>query len=178
MPLTASRSYRNEPAWSPDSGWLALGRMENGSEDLYLRHVASGEESVRRAGPGDEAAFAWAPDDSYIAFVASDLPGTPVLIASPHRDSEERKVTETNMRVFDSGSYGVALGNQPWSLDSQSLLVSRNRDDGLISIWRIGLDGSEEQLTFRRPATMTWPPRTRSRGTASCSFEEGRSPLA
>jgi serine/threonine protein kinase len=148
VPLTSSSSYRNEPAWSPDSGWLALGRMESGSQDLYLRHVVSGEEKVRRAGPGDESAFAWAPDDSYIAFVASDLPGTPVLIASPHRDSEERKVIETNMRVFDSASYGVALGNQPWSLDSRSLLVSRSGDDGSIAIWEIGLDGSEEQLTF------------------------------
>ena len=38
-------------------------------------------------------------------------------------------MTETNIRVFDSGSYGVALGNQPWSLDSKSLLVSRDHSD-------------------------------------------------
>ena len=149
VPITASHSYRSEPSWSPEGEWIALGRMESGSEDLYLRHVSSGEETLRRAGPGDESCPAWSPDGKYLAFVASDMPGTPVLYAPPYSDGGERVLTTTNMRVFESQSYSEALGDRPWASDSSSLLVSRVTDTGQIAIWEIGLhDGVERQLTF------------------------------
>jgi len=149
VPITASNSYRTNPSWSPEGEWIALGRMEEGSEDLYLRHVSSGEETLRRSGPGDDTAPCWSPDGRYIAFVASDQPGTPVLIAPPYSSGGERTLTETNIRVFDSNSYSSALGDRAWSPDVRSLLVSRVGESGQIAIWRIGLDdGRQEQLTF------------------------------
>ncbi|MHC5211799.1 MAG: protein kinase domain-containing protein [Planctomycetota bacterium] len=147
VPLASSNSYRTNPSWSPEGEWIAFGRMETGSEDLYLRHVSSGKETLRRAGPGDDSGPAWSPDGQHIAFVASGLPGTPVLYAPPYSEGGERELTRTNIRVFDSGSYSQALGDRPWSRDSSSLLVSRVTD-GQIAVWRVGLhDGSEEQLT-------------------------------
>ncbi|MHC5211672.1 MAG: protein kinase domain-containing protein [Planctomycetota bacterium] len=150
-PITASQFYDQDPSWSPEGEWIAFSRQTSGSHDLYLKNVSTGDEILRRGGPGDEVGPRWSPDGRYIAVVATDLPGTPVLLVRPHSPgtSGERELIDTQVGVFDIGLQQNIMGSRPWKDDGSSLLVSRVTDGDRIAVFHVGRDDGElRQLTF------------------------------
>ncbi|MCA9758200.1 MAG: PD40 domain-containing protein [Candidatus Eisenbacteria bacterium] len=66
----------HEVAWSPDGGTIAYTDKRNGSWQIFLVDVGTGESTWIAGGSGDEASSpAWSPDASKIAYVGHDASG-------------------------------------------------------------------------------------------------------
>ena len=66
--LTDDAYLEADPAFSADGRYLAYSSDRQGSEDIYIRALASGSERRLTSEPGAEVAAAWSPDGSRIAF--------------------------------------------------------------------------------------------------------------
>jgi len=146
-PLTVTAGFTTDPHWSPKSEFIAFGRMVAGSLDLFVKPVAGGEPLLRVSGPGDETTPRWSPDGRTIAFVSSYGDGTPVFLMPPH-SGQPRKLIETNIPALNIDAIHRCMGDRPWAADGSSLLVSRVTETGQLAIYRVGMNGSLEQITF------------------------------
>jgi Tol biopolymer transport system component/imidazolonepropionase-like amidohydrolase len=66
--LTNDSFYEVEPAWSPDGRSLVYSSDKSGTEDLYIRDLATNTERRLTRLEGAEYATAWSPDGRTIAF--------------------------------------------------------------------------------------------------------------
>jgi len=165
-PLTSTGAWTQEPNWSPDGTSLALSRMSDGNADILILPLDGGEAVLRADGPGDEAAPRWSPDGKYLAFVSSSEPGSWVHIV-PAYGGTAQKLIETGIPTLHLSSLRRSMGDHPWAIDGESLLVSRTTDDGRIAVFRIPRgDGPVEQLTSPPPGGQDF--------AASYSFDGAR----
>lgn len=65
--LVANGARNLAPVLSPDGNVLAYTSYRNGSPDIYLRHLHSGEEERLTNGPGLAVPGSWSPDGRYLA---------------------------------------------------------------------------------------------------------------
>lgn len=65
--LIANGARNLAPVLSPDGNVLAYTSYRNGSPDIYLRHLHSGEEERLTNGPGLAVPGSWSPDGRYLA---------------------------------------------------------------------------------------------------------------
>jgi serine/threonine protein kinase len=150
-PLTSTGGWTQEPNWSPDGTSLALSRMNDGNSDILIMPLDGGEAVLRADGPGDEAGPRWSPDGKYLAFISSSEPGSWVHLV-PAYGGTARKLIETGIPTLHFSSLRKAMGDRPWAIDGESLLVSRATDDGRIAVFRVPRgDGPIEQLTSPPP---------------------------
>ncbi|ALG11958.1 amidohydrolase family protein [Kibdelosporangium phytohabitans] len=66
--LTSDGFFEADPAWSRDGKLIAYASDKGGTEDLYVRDVASGQERRVTSLPGAETAPVFAPDGRRLAF--------------------------------------------------------------------------------------------------------------
>ncbi|MCD4733898.1 DUF5050 domain-containing protein [bacterium] len=95
--------WANDPAWSPDGTKLAISSNINGSEDIVILELASGE-FIGLTGSGDEGYFAerypvWSMDGKQIAFFVTE--GGDSEIYTINADGTNRKALTTNEDVVD-----------------------------------------------------------------------------
>ena len=134
--LTNNTVYDGDPAWSPDSAWLAYETGPTASTALHLISAAGGSPVplVTAAANTDPA---WSPDGAFIAYVKAtgDAFTTFLEIIRP-TGSDAR-------RLIDVGQ--EALFNPTWSADSQSLTIGQQ-------ITPCGLGCGAEELYLLRIA--------------------------
>lgn len=68
MPLTSGKSGYRQPAWSPDGKKLAYVSAEEGSSQIFVRWMETGQTASitnLTSGPGN---ITWSPDGQYLAF--------------------------------------------------------------------------------------------------------------
>ena len=148
MTMTSAFGQDADLNWSPESEFLAFGRLSGQGFDLMVKPVAGGEAVVRAEGPGDETVPRWSPDGRYLAYISTSEPGSFILLIPPHGGTP-RKLIATNIHALDIETIENSMGDHPWSLDSRTLLVSRVNDGGQMVIYRIDRDSGEaEQLSF------------------------------
>ena len=146
-PITATNEWVGDLSWSPHSEFIAYSSVIDGSLDVVIQPVAGGDAVVRATGVGDETAPRWSPDGKYLSYLSTSEPGTGVFLIPPHGGSR-RRLIDTNLPALDIDNILNAVGARPWSIDSQSLLVSRIADSGHVAVFRIDReDGEAEQLT-------------------------------
>jgi eukaryotic-like serine/threonine-protein kinase len=71
--LTFDEAVEEWPAWSPDGARLVFSRTVNGYRNLFLKRLASGEETRLTTGSKDDIQAAWSPDGKTIALVRASL---------------------------------------------------------------------------------------------------------
>jgi serine/threonine protein kinase len=151
--ITSAIGFEGDLNWSPESEFMALGRVRSGSYDVVVQPVAGGEAVVRAEGPGDQTAPRWSPDGKYLAYVSSAEPGTYIYLVPPHGGTP-RKLIATNIATLDIEKATYAMGDRPWSPDSRSLVVSVVDETGRAAIRRVDRDNEDaEQLTFPPPGS-------------------------
>ena len=151
--ITSTIGQEADINWSPESEFIAYGRIRSGSFDVMVQPVAGGEAVVRASGPGTETTPRWSPDGKYLAYVSSSEQGSPVFLVPPHGGAP-RKLISTNIRTLDVDMFSRSMGDRPWTADGLTLLVSRVDALGHTAIYRVNRDNGEaEQLTFPPPGS-------------------------
>jgi TolB protein len=70
-----------DPAWSPDSRWLAFAAVVDGQTDIWaIPHPAIGGSAVRLTNSGAARAPAWSPDGDQLAYIQVGDSGTDVYV--------------------------------------------------------------------------------------------------
>lgn len=137
-------SVYNNPAWSPDSKWLAV--LSGGEQpDITLVNIESGERRILAANPALDIYPAWSPDGNRLAFVSDREGNEEIYLISP------------------DGTGVVNLTNNPgndfnpvWSPSGRYIAFLSTRD-GLFSLYVMNADGSNqtkvyEGMVYTRPA--------------------------
>jgi len=113
--LTEDGFYETDAAWSRDGKRIAYASDKAGTEDLYVRDVASGSEQRVTSLPGAEVAPTWSPDGRALAF-QDHLHQTFTLdLAS---GAATRVIGPLN-----------APGRPSWSPDGRTLALAANVDE-------------------------------------------------
>jgi dipeptidyl aminopeptidase/acylaminoacyl peptidase len=124
-----------DPAWSPDGSQIVFDRMDEDalpdpnvptagpSADIYVMDADGSNLSQLTSDPGLEAAPAWSPEGSQIAFIAGDMRASEIYWMSPD-GSNVRQLTT-----------GVATGYSPDSFAAPSWIAisAAVRNPGLAS---------------------------------------------
>lgn len=147
----------NTPAASPNAlvpvaleGRVVYASERDGNFDIYLRDLATGDETRLTQNPGVDVAPAASPDGQWIAF-ASDRDGDfDIYVIDVEGKQTSRRLT--NNSVDDT--------TPAWSTDSQSIIfASDTAGDGVTSLYRIPLEGGDAELVYassQRDAQPRW----------------------
>ncbi len=158
-PLLSGRKSFSSPRWSPDGKRLAFVSGAEGSPQLYVRWMDSGETALITNLEDAPGAISWSPDGKWIAFTM-DVPGSQEPLASAPAKPENAKwaapvklVDRLVYRVDGAGMIKLAYthifvvpaeggtarqltegdyqhnGPLSWTPDSQHIVFSANRDD-------------------------------------------------
>jgi Tol biopolymer transport system component/tRNA A-37 threonylcarbamoyl transferase component Bud32 len=152
--ITSALGQDADLNWSPESEFLAFGRLREGQGfDLMVKPVAGGEAVVRVEGPGDETVPRWSPDGRFLAYLSTSEPGSFIHLIPPHGGTP-RKLIATDIHALDIDPIENSMGDRPWSSDSRTLLVSRVTATGQMAVYRVDRDSGEAaQLTFPPPGS-------------------------
>jgi serine/threonine protein kinase len=145
-PVTATSSaWDTDPNWSPDGKFIAFERMSSGHVDIYVKPIDGGDAFLRAGGPGDQYAPRWTPDGRYLAYISKHEPGSWVYLM-PSDGGKSTKLIATNIPTLDTTP---PMGDRPWSIDGETLLVSIFTEAMQLAVHRVrGASGEAEQITF------------------------------
>jgi len=157
-PLLSGRDNYSSPVWSPDGDRLAYLSNEEGSTQLYVRWMKSGETALISQLPKTPKAMRWSPDGRWLAFLMFvPVDDTPLASMPPKPKGAEwsAEVKQIDSLVYRSDGSGYlekgskqvfvipAEGGTPrqltsgyfdhdgplsWSADGQHVFFSTNRD--------------------------------------------------
>jgi len=148
IPITATTYWVGDLNWSTKSEFIVYSTVIAGSMDVMVKPVAGGDAVVRASGIGDETTPRWSPDGKYLAYISTTEPGTAVYLVPPHGGSP-RRLIDTDFPALGFDNILNAMGDRPWSLDGNILLVARIAGSGQVAVYRVDRDnGDAEQLTF------------------------------
>jgi serine/threonine-protein kinase len=151
--LTSFVGWEQGPSWSPDGSMITYSHIAGGDADVATLSAAGGDPHILTGdSPADEFLVRWSPDGSKIAFVSDRGAGTDIYWISP-TGGAERKIAETHIPFLERmGAWSRALGDNPWSPDSEELLFSRLEDSGHVALWKVNLaTGEQTRLTDPPP---------------------------
>ncbi len=131
--LLSGRESASSARWSPDGGRIAYISSSEGSPQLYVRWMDTGQTALVTNLTQSPSAISWSPDGKWIAFSMAVLAETKPMISAPPKpkDAEwapEMNVIESVTYRFDGRGYLVpshshifvvpAEGGTPWQLTS------------------------------------------------------------
>lgn len=109
--ITHDSFYKQGPQWSPDGKWLAYVSDKDGTENIYIRNVSTGDE--KRVAPSETSAEifpSWSPDGKRIAF--QDQTGVTSIV-----DIATDKVHAITPSLF-------ASSRPSWSSDGKTIAIA------------------------------------------------------
>ena len=135
--LTATHSWNDKPAWSPDGGWISYTSNVGGFSEIYRVASEGGEpEQITSTGRWCDCP-AYSPDGATIAYVSNVAGNNDVWLMDADGRNPRRITT-----------YEGSDGHVCWTPDGGSLIWSSDRDLGDADLWQVELDsGVKTQLT-------------------------------
>jgi dipeptidyl aminopeptidase/acylaminoacyl peptidase len=102
-PLRSEAKNFSSPRWSPDGTRIAYVSAAEGSPQLYVRWMDSGQTALLTNLTEGPAAITWSPDGKSIAFTQL-VPGKPLTLATPP-NKPEGAVWAPPVKVIDTVTY-------------------------------------------------------------------------
>ncbi|WP_122090806.1 amidohydrolase family protein [Halalkalicoccus subterraneus] len=115
--ITDDPFYQADPAWSPDGRYVAYSSDENGTQDLYVHDLQTGENQQVTARDDAVVAATWSPDGSRIAFQNQHRA---TLIAEVERSENEVELSDVQEAIRPL----FLPGRPTWSADGTTLAVA------------------------------------------------------
>ncbi|MBN6036842.1 amidohydrolase family protein [Amycolatopsis sp. 195334CR] len=147
--LTSDQYFSSDPDFSPDGKKLVYASDRLGTADLWVRDLASGEDTVLTALPGAQVAPRWSPDGGKIAYTDQDGALWTLDVAS-------KEVRQLTPALF-------MPGRPSWSGDGSTIALaavkpfSKRFREGTSQILTVPAGGGEltytEPMPFRSLAT-------------------------
>lgn len=116
--ITDDSAYQVDPAWSPDDRYLAYSSDKEGTQDLYIHDMETGED-WQVTSRDEEAAVsaAWSPDGSKIAFQDQDRATYTVEVDVSEDGIDTGEIRQVKGPLF--------LPGQPtWSADGSTIALA------------------------------------------------------
>ena len=140
------------PAWSPDGAKLAYISDKQGTMDLWVRDLKTGEAKVLIKSANGVSYPAWSPDGKQIAYVVSD---TPLSSRLQVLDLESGKSRDAINKPIQPGRISWGPDGKSLALTSLKTFSTRYRE-GVYELMIVPLDGGEPRR-ITPPAPWTWP---------------------
>ncbi|MDI5981714.1 amidohydrolase family protein [Amycolatopsis magusensis] len=147
--LTEDQYFSSDPDFSPDGRTLVYASDRLGTADLWLRDLASGQDTVLTALPGAQVAPRWSPDGGRIAYTDQDGALWTLDVAT-------KEVRQLTPALF-------MPGRPSWSADGSTIALaavkpfSKRFREGTSQILTVPVAGGEltytEPMPFRSLAT-------------------------
>jgi acylaminoacyl-peptidase len=158
-PLTTGNENDNSPRWSPDGQRLLYASTSDGTAQIYVRWMDSGQIAKVTRCPKSPSGMAWSPDGRWIAFAMSVSDDTKPFVEMPpkpegaewakppktirrmvYRTDENGYLEESHKQLFvapaDGGTprqltHGPFDNEGPfaWTPDGKAIIFSANRHD-------------------------------------------------
>ena len=129
--ITGNEANNLEPAWSPDGTQIAYMSDRDGSREIYVFNLETGEETRLTDNSNREAFPVWSPDGTQIAYTS----GFDALAEIFVMDADgSNPVQLTDNTIWESFAQ--------WSPDGETLAISREINDKA-GIVLINLDGED-----------------------------------
>ena len=141
--LTNDPAAEADPAWSPDSRYVAFSRSGGKGTSLYIVPSLGGSErkiaDVKSSGPGID----WSPDGTTLAVSATEASGEPdcILLISVET-GQKRKLTSPAVN-------GQGDSGPKFSPNGKLIAFAKSLSSGVVELYTISVSGGEEKrLTF------------------------------
>jgi CxxC motif-containing protein (DUF1111 family) len=129
--------FNDFPAWSPDSQKIAFHRLRNSKQDIWVMNAdGTGQYNVTNAtGFHTNSIPSWSPDGTMLTF-ASNRDGNNEIYKSDPLGAVQTRLT--NNPAND--------GAPAWSPDGNLIAFQSTRDMGLLKVFVMATDGSNQTL--------------------------------
>ncbi|MCC9138437.1 amidohydrolase family protein [Pontibacter silvestris] len=148
--LTHDAYVEVDPAWSPDGTKLAYVSDRNGSMDLWIRDLETGDERLLTDLPNDLNFPSWSPDGARIAFYEGDLRnawGRGTLNAV---EVGSGKVVKLHESMFVPGQPSWSADGKTIAISALEVYSSRYRE-GISKFLLVSLDGQPDRYVSPVP---------------------------
>jgi Tol biopolymer transport system component len=134
--LTQSRFLEEDPAWSPDGGWVvyatdSIPGGDQGYKNLVALELATGSTRALTMGPWRDTDPRWSPDGRHLVFT-SDRSGLAALY-EVDLEGNGRRLLRSSGGVLDGEPF---LTRDPDGTEREALLFA-GYENGQASIWRL-----------------------------------------
>jgi dipeptidyl aminopeptidase/acylaminoacyl peptidase len=145
-------TYDHQPAWSPDSKYVAFSRYENGYSNLVVINADGTNERTLTTG-SSVSAPSWSPDGTRLAYV--DGPSTSRELFTVGPDGTNRlQLTRDKVPKYTPA----------WAPDGTRIAYSAQTDANSVHLFVINVDGGQQTEVTRavgHQVTPSWSPNSR-----------------
>jgi len=128
--LTQRNAPTGSPRWSPDGRWILFDSREDGNSELFLISAEGGPLRRLTRDKANDSLPCWSPDGQTVYF-RSNRSGSQQLWKMPAQGGAATQLTQQG--IFECFA----------SPDGKFVYYSKGR--GINGLWRVGVDGTEEQ---------------------------------
>lgn len=163
--LTSDPAGGSSPWWSPDGAQIAFSSQRDRQPDIYLMNADGSDVRQLTDDPALDGFLRWSPDGSKVTFYTVKEDARGLLWVANADLSEETPLLES---IHPAGTDAQCAGGFPgdWFPDGERILFRGSHGaTGALQLCSVNADGSDIQVIFSEPNTLSFSPTLSPDGT-------------